>query len=899
MDVQNLTVQQLIDENLISPSMANIVFSTDKYRMKSLLKSEMLISTSYRICEIYAALIHAYVVGKAIHLGTTVDALEYAHVSKKILDFWNPDALKKFNDMASLSFLFEAIRDNESKWFAADAEDLLAAVRNIYDQYSHGVPNGNKDKKDNLYKIAPSMFKAFLQALPLFRTTIVDEENLNFVFDEKPNGFSIKCMPFIGYWNEEKEITVGRDTDYVDLAEEPPNEAYVLTDVKKGRDEMYLRLEILVLDGVRDKNGKLVTKIIQISLNNEYLRMICAAVKHSIEWSPLKQTKCDLSFLKTLTDAVSRALISFWNSEDRYIEPGLVTMAPKLRKIFMGSELQNAIGENVSIKDEKDLVNIFYELFINYGIFKTMYALFLDLEDWDFGQKLFDAYFKCLEKDVLTKDSILKYKSECAKCIDDHLRKLSAIIPKTSKEALNGRTRAIFAEWRAYYALKASGLHADKLFTEQESIKSIDDYYYMIKNSSTQLTDDLRDVMTMLIGFYKALISANIPFDERKFHKDMWAARRDVENKSLSELLNDFENLVKNSEIDNEALEQYIGRRRVCDSTRLEHFLRPIRRYLEVKNNVQDSKSDDKKKIFISYSHEDAATVERYIEPWKKLRLPIYQDCDRFRSGDIWLTRAKEFIHSLDCKIVIVFLSENSIVSSAVADEVTAAAAAAERKYLSDSDKDRFIIPINLCSEKMVSDYLHNRLTLDFAHGGFSRNTEDAAKRISRVITEYKIQKDLFDSREQVLKEIEERLTVEADGTLERNQRQYNDLELSIASLYAFLKFGDEFLGCRKEEIDNVFKTKPVNGKSCIFPLVTALKETKIKRDNIMLMGYEIIGDKEHRTTSTNYILSAERLRQDDYYCLPNSLTTASDCSWMVEPFLISYNLFVNPPKEN
>ncbi len=898
MNIQPLTVQHLIDEKLISPSMADIVFSSDILKQKSRLRREMLIATAYRICEIYAALVHAYVVGKAIYMGTTVDALTYKHVAQKILDFWNTNVSKKFNDMAPLSFLFDAMRDNDPNWFTLDAESILYEVRNIYGQYSHGAPSGNKEKKDDPYSITPEMLKRLLRALPLFRTTVVDEKNLKFVFRDKKDVFSIKCMPFVGYWNEEKKIAVGRDTDYVNLDEGLPNESYVLVGVKKGRDEMHLRFEILVLDGRRDDKKQLVTTTIQNSLNSEYLRMVCAAVKHSIEWSPVKQTKCDLSFLKTLTEAVSRTLISFWNSEETYIQPGLITVESHLRKMFMGSELQNAIGENAKIEEE-DLVNVFYELFINYGIFKTMYALFLDLGNWQYGEKLFDAYFESLKEAVLTEESVLKYKAECDECIEDHLKKLITVIPETSPKALKSRKRAIFAEWRAYYALKAAGLHADKLFTEQESIQSIDDYYYMIKNSSTQLTDDLHEVMTMLIGFYEALLSASIPFDEDKFYKDMWSARKNVGNRPLIELLESFKNVVIRSEKDNESLEQYVGRNRVCDSTRLEKVLAPVRKCLKMSQTAQGLQSNGKDQIFISYAHDDAKAVERYIKSWTDQGMPIFQDKNRFKAGDDWLARAKEFIHSPDCKVVVVFLSENSVISDAVAEEIEAAAASAANKYTSDINKDRFIIAINLCSERSAQEYLHHRLKFDSKNGGFPRNEEGAARRIAKVITEYKLQTELYDGRDQILKEINDRMTVECDGMLDCDQRKYNDLEYSVALLYAFLKFGDEFQGCRKEEIDEIFKTKRVNGKTCIFPLVAAVKETKIKRDNITLMGYEIIGNKESETTTTNYILSADHLRQDDYYCLPNSRTTASDCSWMVEPFLIRYHLFTKPPKEN
>ena len=137
------------------------------------------------------------------------------------------------------------------------------------------------------------------------------------------------------------------------------------------------------------------------------------------------------------------------------------------------------------------------------------------------------------------------------------------------------------------------------------------------------------------------------------------------------------------------------------------------------------------------------------------------------------------------------------------------------------------------------------------------------------------------------------------DGSLDESQRQYNDLEFAVASLYAFFKFGEVIKESTPTTIDRAFTSHPVNGRSCIFPLVTSVKETRLKRDNITLMGYEIVGSKELEDKKTNYILSSRKLPPDDYYCLPNSRTTAKDCAWMVEPLLVSEELFIKPPAED
>ena len=80
--------------------------------------------------------------------------------------------------------------------------------------------------------------------------------------------------------------------------------------------------------------------------------------------------------------------------------------------------------------------------------------------------------------------------------------------------------------------------------------------------------------------------------------------------------------------------------------------------------------------------------------------------------------------------------------------------------------------------------------------------------------------------------------------------------------------------------------------------MLASVRETRIKRDNITVIGYEIIRGKGRANKPSNYILSSKKLAVDEYYCLPNYKTVGENCSWMVEPLLISYDKFMGEKED-
>ena len=891
-----MRVEDLIKEGLLSKDIANVIFSTDELVQENRLDETSLIPTSYRVCSVYLSLMHAYVVGEAIYRGMTVDQLPYKHASSWVLKFWDTASTNAFNEKSVLSALIlGAINDSDPKFFESSAQNLLCKVRDAYSAYS----DPDAKRKVDLRQITVNDFKELLRSLPLLRTTFIDSEKFEFVFSfDTVNKFSIKCYPFIGYWDAENARTITADTPARE--DDEPHSCYVLIGAHDGGNSSSIRTEIMVLDDVRDfETGRLKTKLVQYSSNNEYIRMICNAVKHPIEWVSIDDSVCNLAFLTTLATTVSESLIEFWNTYSSFSTIGTSSVAGSLKKMFKGSPmLYDAIDLNAYI-EETELVNTFYGLFIQYGVFKTMFALFLDSDDESYGDKFFEIYVKHMEN--LTDDSRKVCKTECELNIEQHLCKLQGIVPESSPLAFSSRARAIRAECRAQCALQAAGLRADKLFAEQEDIRSIDNFYYMIKNSSTQLMDDLKNVLIMLISLYRTILTASIPLRKHKFHANMWDVKAKISDFSVLELLEEFKKTVLDSK-NNEKLEHYLGRSCICDLNKLESYVRHLRMLIPKLQQQMGAADQSMPQIFISYAHKDLDIVRRYTEHFKKSNIPIYLDETKFHCGDVWISRAKDYIYSVHCKAVVVFLSKNSVESEPVSKEVGAAVEAAKDKFRDQTDRERFIIPINIEDED-TAVYLYNKLKRpnDVSRGGFSPDTFSFADEIAKGIVKEKIYKKISDwDIESLERDIKERLNARLDGTLVESQRPYNDLEYAVASFYAFLKFGDDFKGSTQDTIDRDFTTLPINGKSCIFPLVTSVKETNIKRDNITLMGYEIVGGKDAVTDkTTNYILSSRRLPPDDYYCLPNSKTTAKDCAWMVEPLLINDDLFIKPPAED
>jgi hypothetical protein len=140
--------------------------------------------------------------------------------------------------------------------------------------------------------------------------------------------------------------------------------------------------------------------------------------------------------------------------------------------------------------------------------------------------------------------------------------------------------------------------------------------------------------------------------------------------------------------------------------------------------------------------------------------------------------------------------------------------------------------------------------------------------------------------------EILEMLTFHEDPVSTMRDSVYTDLELQVAKFYTFLKYGDDCDWAAKniDEYFHGYSDASPSLSHCIYPIVASMKETKIHRDNITMVGYEMVNGRADSGERTNYILTTRPLTSpDDYYCIPHEARVGDDCSWMADPLLISY----------
>ena len=136
-----------------------------------------------------------------------------------------------------------------------------------------------------------------------------------------------------------------------------------------------------------------------------------------------------------------------------------------------------------------------------------------------------------------------------------------------------------------------------------------------------------------------------------------------------------------------------------------------------------------------------------------------------------------------------------------------------------------------------------------------------------------------------------------SDGTV-LTEGQNDQVYLQIANFLAFLKYGNNYEWQELDAIDEYFNKDKGDTSYCVFPMVASVRETRIKRDNITVIGHEIIRGKGRANRGANYILSSKKLSVEEYYCVPNYKTVGENCSWMVEPLLISHEKFVHKDEE-
>ncbi len=884
--------EDLVNEKLLSPSIAELL--VDERKRQVSLRSTSYLSLAFNAGLLYTVLVQAYVLARSIKEEEKVSDLGYSStILNNIKDTWSMDCQTEHDfregKLWVFSFLMQCAREGKTELLEKDSLDILKVVNKALDE-------ANKNTRKRNAPLTEEELLAYLKSLSLLRNTEIDWENMRFIFNTNETVCEIDCQPFICFWNNRQNTRSDVRT----------NNCYVIISAKKSKQAGELCVSMLPL-GSKDSTLKSKQVSWQAS-HNETIRMILKSLEIPNDWLAIEECWCDLAFIRRLADTVKIVLPKYWNIKGS--DKKSLDIRDKLIELFEDQAIQISLSAKKGTNKKiviSDLDNVLFGLFINHGIFKTMRDMFDDpnAHNATNSEKLFMLFLDAL----VTNEEKQQYLSECDHSITLHINALKAKVPYENSPQFRIRSREIKAEWHAYTILKAAGIQADNLFADKESIYSIDDYYNMIRNPQTTPVDDLKQVLHLLIEIYGALLnnldpkainrvkqsySGYVRIDEDKYYSDIQRIRSEIENETLECLFERFSSIVEKS-ANNMLVKHILGREHICDLGLIRAFQNDIRDELEKQNkevlkpsDAQQIPLESNKKIFISYSHEDKDKVQVFVDHWLAKGFNVYIDEERFKNGVSWLTTAQKAIRE-ECAVFVLFVSKHSVVSNAVRAELDCAKEAAVQKYIGDQSMiDRFVQLVNL-DEKMTVSKLLKDIILhdpDNLHKDIAHDLQETLLGINKFST--------LQDLHSLDNEIREILEYQPPNKEKIRDIQYTDLEQRIAKFYTFLKYGDgEDSDWTTENIDNYFHGIDESAPSlsnCIYPIVASMKETRIHRDNITMVGYETVNGGGDKGTHINYILTSRPLMSpDDYYCIPIRERVGDDCSWMVVPLLISY----------
>ncbi len=875
-----LTYQKIVQSGVMTPSIASLLLTESPDVQAELLSSKMWDGPLTRFCMFYRALVQAYVIGLAIHRDCTVDELKCSpRLRRAVRTFWpNEDdktASTRENESEVFSFLFDA-----EEFLDANGRQIL---NSLHLKLKERKTPGNRDS----FVMNEQRYMTLFSSFYLLARAEVDLAQMKFSFPVDPadmnsERFTVHCAPFI--------YCVQQHARGETVVESFTNEGMALVSVKRGEkngDLLFGFVELHTAKTTKALNYRTVRRHVP---RDENLYQICRALGMDTDWYEMDDYLCNMAFLVRITEMTKSVLLDFWRHKQDI--PILNTPSADVKRKLLHM-LQDDLDMCRSI-DQRATVNktnferVLYGLYIEFGVFKTMRALLMDSPAHTYGDDLFDEYmsrFVKMEKDGkggITQETRESYERECERIIHERLEKLAGIVPPDHPR-YRKRERAISAEWRAYYILKAAGIHADNLFADEETILSIDDYFSMIKNPTATLKSDLNDVLSFLIEMYGALMVSGADFDETTFRQEVLRIRQQNYLLDTLELFDALEHLVQDSQ-GHDAIQKALGRDSICDVEKLNGFISNIKYFFDTEQEFRPAQIVTKKWVVVSYARQDYERVNPYVVQWQKQGFHVVMDKNRLQGGDNWWSELQKAIADEDCAAVMYFVSPNSMVSSAVCRELL---------FCLDESINRKIVPINL--EKENVEAYARRIINDMSV--YTKEQKAATGKILEKVLA--LGDDHYLTTEEAIEAELKRLLIldHEEGFYE--QRSYNNFELAVANFYALLKFGNgnfhdgsEFDWKEGDKIDAVFHSDVYEVSRCIYPLIASVKETKIKRDNIALMGYEILRDKGEDKRGTHYIFSSKRLTPDDYYCIPNYRTTGEDGIWMVNPLMINHHLF-------
>lgn len=882
-----MQIKDLLNKQYITPSLLRLLFPQAEDEYGEIIGSYDYPLVAFKAELLHSALVHAFVFARAIRSGKSLNEENYPFSFRsQIKNSWTLNAFSGPVTTPSNTFssflnncLYVTpllIKENSNKTISTIIQAIRIITEDDYTGYESPL---NEETLLN-----------FFDSLLLFKTTEIDYDRMQFIFRlNKDEEYEIDCQPFIYMLTDNQNKSSAKPS------------CYIATYVCKGKQIGELCINLRPLDGIINPPAK---QIYCQASKNETIRMMFKALDLPTDWLAVQRNWCcDLEFMQKLANVAEDVLPKYWNLSRTEIKSKCVK--DDFVALFYDSRIKNDILEKYKSPSKKlhigNLDNILFGLFINHGIFKTMRDLFDESDNPSASTNskrnmshLFELFLDAFESQkYITADEKQHALDECNRKIDTHIFALRAKVHESSPR-FQKRSLEIVAEWRAYTVLKLAGIRADNLFADKESIYSIDDYFNMIKKSSTSAQDGLNQVLALLIEIYGALIkndlttghndTANSTYiKEDQFYSDIYSLRQEIANYDLDARFQKFYEIVKKSE-NSVQVSKILGRESICDIDKLVDFRYDIKDNLHNEHKeVSDKNSEvsvdfSKKFIFVSYSHADRTEVERFVRHWKRLGYQVYIDNREMQGGDDWEEKAISAIKHKNCAMFSIFISKNSLLSLPVAQELLAAKERfqnGEIQYvlldIAENEVATTIINLKNCTNNIEK---RNALSV------FVKNITDSLLYIFP---------STLDKTNEYNNSLLQILGVPNKETDLIRDSEYTILEKTIAKFYTFLKYGVY----TDNNIDEYFQGNAENSpsmKKCIYPIVASMKETKIHRDNITMVGYEMVTGNADSRDRTNYILTTRPLpNPDDYYCIPHQNRVGEDCSWMADPLLISY----------
>ncbi|MBQ7408871.1 MAG: toll/interleukin-1 receptor domain-containing protein [Clostridia bacterium] len=886
--------QELIQNNLITPSCAELLFGKQEGRAMRLRESRLAKKTVRSVSVFYAALVSAYVVGVALKRGVTIRELEeYKPIADVIYAYWSVGTERGLHserkqDAPHLSFLNECASCKATDIAGDGLKDIVSLLSAVHIKVVD-------DSRIMELLFTNEQFIEFIKQLPLLKNTEVDAQSMKLIIKGESERVECPLSPYFTFIKGSAD-----DNGYLveETVNEITDECYVLSSVQRGDRDYELVFNTVSLDSKSEmpKTRRIGRKIALF----DNLILACRAVGIQKQWCN-DDYWCNFAFIKKLANVIKPVIekyldipFSMMNGEE--IKKKIATLSNRL------TETEYFKNHNTINEDKLDA--IIYEMLITQGVYKSIFSFFYtatklrNKSEFKLLSLMMDEFLRI---GLLNKREIEVSIATARSGIETHLFKLEKIVQKNTK-AYNIRVREIIAEEYTKCVLKAAGINNNKIVADEEEVLSIDDYYDMFKNPETNIEEDVTKIFQFLNAFYGGLDDIGWDFDEKKYAEAIRERKKlSEDNCSIEELFNQFEKIILNSSKINGVektktnADHIIGRNSLCSIESFRFFKDKFLINLKEEKQLQEMGANKIQKpcIFISYSREDDKDfkITRFVDQIIAAGFEVFFDKEAIAAGQDWKRKVEKAISDNKTVAFCLFVSRNALKSSNVYDELKFAQDVAERRYAGDVDrKEQFIIPINI-EDQNIGDYLKE-----------FKDTFDAKKYENLSNVSRKSFITLSDINK--VTDIAEKLADEgewSDGEIIIKKPQ-TDLEISCANLLGFLKYGDDWrLTTNSEMVEEHFfdgKNGEYDTTHCIYPVVASVRETRIKRDNITVIGYEIIRGKGRDNKVSNYILTSKKLAVDEYYCVPNYKTVGENCSWMVEPLMISHELITGGGKE-